>query len=83
MEACLTHCGRDFDINGHVEKDNSLLDSTPFIAKNRWQPKPEILAPILEDNLVWDPGGFIVRHPCFVSLVRVQQVMGRTYSDYW
>ena len=43
MEVFLEHFGSDFDIDDHVEKDNALLDSTPFLAKNRRQPKQEIL----------------------------------------
>lgn len=48
LEECLADGGNDFDIHGHVENDNALLDSTPIMKQNMWQPKQEILTPILE-----------------------------------
>lgn len=61
MEECLAHGGNDFDIHGHVENDNALIDSKPVMKQNMWQPKQEILTPILEGTFVWDPRGFQIR----------------------
>ena len=45
LEACLAHFGSDFDVNGHIEEVNALLDSTPSMDCSKWQPKQEILTP--------------------------------------
>ena len=61
LEACLAHFDSDFDVDGYIEEVNALLATTPFMKKNRWLPKREILTLILEGRFVWDPGGFHVR----------------------
>ena len=45
LEACLAHFGSDFDVGGHIEEVNALLDSTPSMDYSKWQPKHEILTP--------------------------------------
>eukprot|EP00268_Persea_americana_P007095 TRINITY_DN12609_c0_g1_i10.p1 TRINITY_DN12609_c0_g1~~TRINITY_DN12609_c0_g1_i10.p1 ORF type:complete len:354 (-),score=46.75 TRINITY_DN12609_c0_g1_i10:2790-3851(-) len=45
LEACLAHFGSDFDVDGHIEEVNALLDSTPSMDCSKWQPKQETLTP--------------------------------------
>jgi hypothetical protein len=39
LEACTSHFGGTFDIEKSVEEVNTLLDSTPLLSANKWQPK--------------------------------------------
>ena len=45
IEACLAHFVSDFDVDGHIEEVNALLDSTLSMYCSRWQPKQEMLTP--------------------------------------
>lgn len=39
LEGCLAHFGSDFDIDHSIEEVNSLLNSTPLMSVDKWQPK--------------------------------------------
>ncbi|KAL3516581.1 hypothetical protein ACH5RR_023483 [Cinchona calisaya] len=43
LEACLTHFDCDVDFDKSIEKINTLLDFTPLIKIQSWQPKVEPL----------------------------------------
>ena len=39
LEACVAYFGSDFDIDESIEQVNALLNSTPMLDINKWQPK--------------------------------------------